>query len=152
MRGYCTRGRLLSSGCSRQISIVHGNGPTCKVRFGRRTLPAPGAAGRQPGCGAGAGDGRRRDGQFLPSAALKGPLLQALISTLSVFLTGEIWRLCAEPGQRSLTGTKAVSTAPVEWAPTKTGQARSCGMPDPLRFPPEEQSQRLNRSRGSLGL
>lgn len=49
MRGYCTGGRLLSSGCSCPFSIVHGNRPTCKVHFPSRASPSAAPSG-EPGC------------------------------------------------------------------------------------------------------
>lgn len=97
MRGYCTRGRLLSSGCSRQISIVHGNGPTCKVCFCGRAFP------RLPRAG-----GRAKEGR-----AVSSPVTDLNIRTLHV----SDWEICSEgfaqsrlcqgPARRELlTGTK----------------------------------------------
>lgn len=49
MRGYCTGGRLLSSGCSRPFSMEHGNRPTCKVHFPSTASPSAAPSG-EPGC------------------------------------------------------------------------------------------------------
>lgn len=63
------------------------------------------AAGSQTGCRAGEGDGRRRNGQFLPSAVLQDPVTNVTICTLQFSEQGDLKsELCTEtplpgPGQ-----------------------------------------------------
>jgi len=140
MRGYCTRGRLFSCGCSRQISTVHGKRGTCPARL------SPARPRRVPGW-PGWAQGGWGPGSFCPPQPCRYPVTHADVYPLRFSNQGDLKsELCTEtplpgPGQdRSLSGTTAGSADPARAGSHKHRASKVLLDTWPLRLPPEERS------------